>query len=366
MYKIELQDFILEHDNWEELLVADPYNLKISRDNGYIMFKYNQIFSDFSIPLVREARGIIFEESTWECVCRAFDKFGNYGEGYVSDLDWDNGVSVQEKVDGSLIKIWNHNHKWHISTNGNIDAFNTNTSDLIYPTFGLLFERALKEYNYDNFEDFCKTLDPLLTYMFELATEKNRVVIPYEGYHIYFLGARDMPTMREVNIRHWFDDVELPKLYDMSTLEDVTKAASELPWDEEGYVVVDKNFNRCKIKSPKYVIAHFARNNNVITTKRLIQIVLSNEIEEFCIYCEDYKDKIHDIADKIEHIKGLTTFEATKYKNVTSKKELSKQIKYLPGYIQGFVFMNFDQDISWEYYTRNWSLDKWERIIEEV
>ena len=75
MYKIELRDFILSHENWEELLVAEPYNLKISRDDGYVLFKYNQVFSDFNIPLVREARGIIFRESDWECVCHPFDKF---------------------------------------------------------------------------------------------------------------------------------------------------------------------------------------------------------------------------------------------------------------------------------------------------
>lgn len=52
MYKLELRDFILSHDNWEELLTAEPYNLKISRDGDYIMFKYNQLSSDFTIPLV--------------------------------------------------------------------------------------------------------------------------------------------------------------------------------------------------------------------------------------------------------------------------------------------------------------------------
>ena len=45
MYKLELRDFILSHNNWEELLTAEPYYLKISRDDGYIMFKYNSNFT---------------------------------------------------------------------------------------------------------------------------------------------------------------------------------------------------------------------------------------------------------------------------------------------------------------------------------
>ena len=99
---MKLLDYIKSHSDWEELLSRDPYNLKISRDDGYIMFKYDQIASDFSYEEVREARGIIFYEQTWDCVCHPFNKFGNYGESYCPNIDW-NTASVQEKVDGSLI-----------------------------------------------------------------------------------------------------------------------------------------------------------------------------------------------------------------------------------------------------------------------
>ena len=119
---IELQKFIINHKNWEEELQAEPYCIKITRDGPYIMFKYNQIESDFSNPLVRECRGIILKEGTFEVVCHAFDKFGNYGESYAPEIDWETAV-VQEKCDGSLIKIWYDDDDWHISTNGTIDAF---------------------------------------------------------------------------------------------------------------------------------------------------------------------------------------------------------------------------------------------------
>ena len=55
MYNLKIRNFILSHDNWEELLQAPPYNLTISRDEGYIMFKYSQIDSDFNDPIVQEA-----------------------------------------------------------------------------------------------------------------------------------------------------------------------------------------------------------------------------------------------------------------------------------------------------------------------
>ena len=52
---LELQKFMQEHDNWADLLAAEPYNLKISYYEKLVMFKYNQLTADFSIPLVREA-----------------------------------------------------------------------------------------------------------------------------------------------------------------------------------------------------------------------------------------------------------------------------------------------------------------------
>lgn len=101
-----LLEFIQNHPNdWEEKLSSDPYNLKISRDGLYVMFKYNQLSSDFSNPIVREARGIIFREDNWKCVRRAFDKFFNYGEPNAAEIDW-NTAKVQTKIDGSLISAW--------------------------------------------------------------------------------------------------------------------------------------------------------------------------------------------------------------------------------------------------------------------
>lgn len=40
---LEIQKFIHEHENWRELLADAPYNLKISEDDDYVLFKYNQI-----------------------------------------------------------------------------------------------------------------------------------------------------------------------------------------------------------------------------------------------------------------------------------------------------------------------------------
>lgn len=366
MYKLELRDFILSHDNWEELLTADPYNLKISRDDDYIMFKYNQVASDFSIPLVREARGIIFRENDLECVCHAFNKFGNYGESYCPDIDWST-ASVQEKVDGSLIKIWFDNG-WHISTNGTIDAFKAELNDVKYQNFGQLVIDAIRQ-AFKDYHKFFNMLDPNCTYMFELVSPYNRVVIPYDEIKLYFLGLRDMADGKEwmpedSDVSYFFT---VPKRYNLHSLEDVQNAANKLPWDEEGYVICDANFNRVKIKSPSYVMAHYARNNSVITTDILVQIVLDGEQEEFLTYASDYADDLHNVEDAMFDIAYMA---ADKMKELFNAREFetrgdyAREVKQYPNYMQDFLFHCFDSKIFWDY-AKSWSVDRWVKAINE-
>ena len=364
MYKLELRDFILSHDNWEELLTADPYNLKISRDDGYIMFKYNQVASDFSIPLVREARGIIFRESNWECVCHAFNKFGNYGESYCPNIDWGT-ASVQEKCDGSLIKLW-HDNGWHISTNGTIDAFKAELNDTKYSTFGALVEDAMPM----SWGAWEKIADPKCTYMFELVSPYNRVVIPYKETKLYFLGIRDMEDGGEWNPEDsdMIYAFEIPKRYPFYSLEDVQAAANALPWDQEGYVVCDQNFNRVKIKSSAYILAHYARNNGVVNTERLVQIVLDGEQEEFLTYASDYADDLHKVEDAMFDIAYMA---ADKMKKLFNAREFetrgayAREVKQCPNYMQDFLFHCFDSKIFWDY-AKSWSVDRWVKAINEL
>ena len=186
---MELQEFLKKNPkDYEAVLSAPPFCLKIQHEDGYVLFKYDQLNSDFSLPIVREARGIIFREDNFKCVRRSFNKFFNVQEPNAAKIDWDTAW-ITEKVDGSLCCAWADEGKWHLSTNGQINAFKTPTGSILYPTFGSLFERALKEYNYNSFEEFCEQLPEGQCQTFELCTEENRIVIPYKGFHIYYLGS---------------------------------------------------------------------------------------------------------------------------------------------------------------------------------
>ncbi len=339
-----LQEFIKNNDDWEELLKTDPYNLKITRDDCYIIFKYNQLSSDFNLPLVRECRGIILREADYKVVCHAFDKFGNYGESYCPEIDW-NTASVQQKIDGSLMKVWYDNDKWHVSTNGTIDAFKAELPSCDFNSYGDLFVNELQHCGeIDSFDKLCNYLDEDYTYMFELVTKYNRVVVPADNYDgsIYLLGARNNITSEEDDLQGTLLSQLLytPHRYDLHSLKDVQQAAAELPWDEEGYVVCDGHFNRVKIKSPEYIKAHYMRSNNTITWERLIDVILTGEETEFLIYAAEYKEKLLLVKAAISRIlkEVKTDIENMKPELYESRKDFALEVQKKESWKQPFLY----------------------------
>ena len=371
--------FCAEHENWKELLEAEPFNLRIAEDGCYTIFKYNQLSSDFNNPIVREARGIIFKTGEWEYpVCWPFNKFGNYGESYAPDIDW-NTAFVTEKVDGSLIKVWHDNNNWYISTNGTIDAFKADLGDIKISTFGDYFLQALERYTpahifRTTFEEFTNYLKDDLTYMFELVGPYNRVVVPHEEIKLYFLGVRDkftgkeyLPTSEVAKVA----GVEMfnrPATYSLATLEDCLQAAKLKTWDDEGFVVCDANFNRVKIKSPAYVLAHFMRNNNVITRKHIIKIILTNEIAEFLCYADEYKEELEKVQKLMNsyHNIGNKLAQACRQMILLERKDYAKLVQALPKMFQGLLYKNYERFMSAQEYTKDWNENKWDDILTEV
>lgn len=290
-----------ENENWRDILSADPYNIIIKEDGEYVLLKYSQLNSDFANPIVRECRGSIFrqENGKWICVCRAFDKFGNYGEDYVPTIEWES-ARVLEKIDGSLMKLWYDKGMWRLSTNGTIDAFDAPLNDFNI-TFGDYFIECLS----CDFESFTMTLDQNYCYMFEMVGPKNRVVIEYDSPKLYGLGQRNMKTMEEEEYSaHWgkWSNVWLPQRFTLHNFDEVIKVAEALTRDEEGFVVNDRFFHRVKIKSPEYLMAARLRNNGVITRSRLVEIFLEDKVDDFIAYCPQYRKELDEVLEEIRRL----------------------------------------------------------------
>ena len=134
--------------------------------------------------------------------------------------------------------------------------------------------------------------------------------------------------------------LNMPNTYPLHNLKEVQEAANALPWNEEGYVVCDAKFNRVKIKSPEYVLAHHGRTNGNISTSRLLEIILNNEVDEFLIYANEYIDKINSLIAEMELFKTQVKLEIVNLapENYTSRKEYAEVVKKYPSYMQYFLF----------------------------
>lgn len=375
IYNTKIGEFCATHSNWEELLTQEPYHILVKRKDGFVIFNYRQLDSDFSNEIVQECRGIIFKEGEWGYpACHAFDKFFNYGEPNCAELDWGT-AKCTEKVDGSIMKLWCYDGTWRVSTNGNIDAMDAPVPDVRANDFDDLFWAGIvKNLVSVNFplHEWLNILDKDFTYIFEMVSPYTRVVIPYEETDVYFLGARDnisgrqfgcgIDTAAKFNVSMF----PRPKIYPLIGLEDIINAAHDLPWNEEGYVCYDENFNRCKIKSPKYVMAHFARNNNVITRWHLIDIILKGEMDEFKIYASDYADQIDYTKQLMDDFIQLMDACALLTRNLRKldRKEAAEVIKKFHKLVQNIMFMNLETLVGGKEYTKDWDTYKWERALE--
>ena len=361
---MQVLDLMNTYDNWEEILTQSPYCISVRRDGDYILLKYNQLSSDFSLPIVRECRGSIFyknEDGKYECVCRAFDKFGNYSEGYVPEIDWDS-AAVEEKVDGTLIRLFNHNNRWHVATNGTIDAYKAEVGETGW-TFGRLFDAAIKNVLVSSFFD---GLDQHMTYMFELVSPRSKVTIYYPETRLYYLGCRDMTTMQECTVYYSVmreADILYPKVYPLNNLEDCLAYVKSMTKDEEGFVVKDKNFNRIKIKSPEYLMAFHMNNNGVVTTRRIINMIKGNYIDDFMAYCPEYKDSVQEVFNGISNLaKSLEdTWARCKDTAAANKQVFSCVIKNLP--YQDFLWKRYDNP---DYNTLDYIMSKPDKKIKEM
>lgn len=293
---LNLQAFIRENENWRELISEKPYCIKVTEKGNLVCFKYSQIDSDFHNPIVGECRGIILEKDSWNVVAYAFNKFGNYGESYADEIDW-SSARVGEKVDGSLIKMYFYDGEWRVGTNGMIDAVDAELSSPPYHSFMELFNVAadICGLDYDK-------LDPHFTYIFELRSPYNRVVVPYDDIRIIHLGTRDNRTCEEVEVDI---GIEKPKQYMLSSLDDCIAMAATFDSTKEGFVVVDKNYNRIKIKSEDYVKTHRMISNNKVSEEKILSLICSGEEEEFLSYFPIYTTIFQDIKIKRDKLKYL-------------------------------------------------------------
>ena len=286
--------FISEHEDWRDIL-KDEYKIVIKEEYPLAIFNYG-IDCDFADPIVQEARGIIIDLETLNVVCWPFRKFGNYNESYADKIDW-NTARVQDKIDGSIIKLWwnKTEGKWQFSTNGIINAETALANQMTQETFLDVIKKA------DNYNEIVLRLADLSkyhTFIFELVSPETQVVVKYPVSHLYHIGTRNNISGMEINSDI---GIEKPKEYFLKSLDDCLSAAYDLNKSDdglihdvkkEGFVVVDDNWNRIKIKSPDYLMLHRMSSNSNFSKERIVGMIRDGVVSIPSI-CDDFPNYAH-------------------------------------------------------------------------
>lgn len=323
----------------------DKFLIKSRIMNGKVLLKYD-IRSDKTLEIVRECRGIILSIDGFEVISLPISKFGNHGEAYApTDMDFTK-CRVVEKLDGTCCGLYfsNIDSKWHVQTLSQPEAQETakgfSKEGAMSYKWSELFWDTFSKYTFHLGIDILSSLDKDWTYVFELCTPWNKVVIRHNEPKLYFLAQRNKKTFLE----DWpeksvlFDIFDKPKTYLYNSVAEIVNDAKEkMTSGEEGVVVVDENFRRIKIKSAEYVKVHY--ENTVLTLHGLISVVFQNEQDEWLSSFPEYKPIVDIIMDELKvigkKIDDYCNLCLSKLKDKSDRKELALIVKQTQGFSLG-------------------------------
>ena len=291
---------------------------------------YNQLAAKAGNPVSDQCRGLVIRPSEWEfgnadnwkdrCVGETrvlawpMNRFYNYGDVAAADVDWnDSHLRVYEKVDGTCIIVyWDECHKkWHCATRSVSEAdvpINPSNLEIGNMTFRDLFVKALAvtlvEISGENINwnfavddiDRMIPIDKEMTYVFELVSPYNQIVVDYREPRVYLLAARHTATGQEAVIENMklSEYVRRPETWHITSAAALKAFVDTLnPSKFEGAVVCDSKFRRLKVKSPAYVLAHKSKDEVTSSPRNALEAIILEKADDIIpLITKEVGDKI--------------------------------------------------------------------------
>lgn len=301
---LAIQDYLRAGNTAESLTASLGIRVYRHPTLPLVGFKYSQLESPKTHPVVRDARGIVLEDGTWNVVAKPFRRFFNAGEDQenFAKFNWSN-FTATSKEDGSLILVYFYAGEWHVNTSGSFGLdqcyFSGRTwRELFWEVSGI--DRGRRDYG---------RLDPDFTYIFEMWTPFNKVIRVYPEPSVFLLSAFDNRDCHEVHVStadyvasHL--RVRRPQHYHFTSMDDIAaflldREATDKTF--EGIVIRDDANERYKVKSKTYLaLHHLFDNGNVFNPKRLVPLALAGEIDEVLAYLPEIKPQLTSVQAKLD------------------------------------------------------------------
>jgi hypothetical protein len=260
----KIKDYLLSGKNLTDL--KQEFNIYMNFDEMYplVVFDYTML-SPKESDITKEARGLILNTKTFDVVSMSLPAFyendSEYSKTTLSQIDWES-ARLLTKYDGTQITLYYFEDKWLLGTRfipvGVWTVYSIN-SPINSITWTELFHECLEENN-TSFSAFTENLDKNLCYTFEIATPKNKGGISYDKHILKLISVVDLKSEKEVpidnilaNFEH--EDFYRPEYFNVYSVEDCLEylAVYSNPNKYEGFVLVDKYYNRVKFRNQLYV-----------------------------------------------------------------------------------------------------------------
>lgn len=302
----------------EELGIS--YRVFNAKNGDLVILSYSQIDSPKTNPIVRMCRGLVLEMNTWDIVSYPFYRFYNFEEVPEERLkfNWKKAMAT-EKIDGSLLEVFNYKGEWLISTRSMIGGENAINS--LGTTINNIFDMAISPMTR---EEFFERLSSDITYIFEIVSPFNQIVTQWDAAHLYLIGGRDK-NYEEQKYTDLYDSMDsamrniirIPKvisLYDKEAddfvgFEKMKMLAETGNSQDEGFVVVDfdsldettNSFPRVKVKNSAYVALHHLRGsleNGTPQYERILTLIYNKEDAEVLSSLPHMKPYFDEVKEK--------------------------------------------------------------------
>lgn len=358
----------LETHTFEQL--EGEHGVRARPSSGFekINLNYDQIKVKSSDPLASQCRGLVIRPQ-WasnvdvdtylttkidnvQVVAWPMNRFFNHGDVAAADVDWsDPNLQIFEKLDGTMCVLYYDDvkYEWHVSTRSipEADLLITNNGIGINHTFASLFKLAVShtaqdvfgvQEGFENaeqfFDYFTSKLDCGRTYVFELTTPLNRVVVRYGDYRVTLLAVRHNESGLEQHIHDVDEELVLKcrswgELNDPQTLSAFVNASD--PSKIEGAVAMDSQFQRVKIKSAAWVMASRAKELVTVSRRNAIEAIINGSVDDIVPLLEkEIVDELHEMQKKlVAYASSVDKQFATISKTAATRKDFALAVKSL-------------------------------------
>jgi hypothetical protein len=214
--------------------------------------------------------------------------------------------------------MYYYNDEWLVATTGSPDAGGTILDYSV--TFAELAWTVFMQESY-KLDDF----DVNYTYMFELCTPFNPVVVSHSSNSLTLIGVRNRTTLREESIAQpKFTSFKLVDYLEYGlTIDEVRDELVKLDGlHNEGYVIVEWcTWKRVKLKHDDYVKYH--RIKSSVTKRDILELVRTGEGNEFISYFHEFSSIYNNYLTKYNKLCELIEHDLNEFAKITDKKQFA-------------------------------------------